>query len=65
MLIRTEAMKSAVTGDAGKIRLGGGYRLAEGRVDAGLNGGDRAGAATTDAGKIRLGGGYRLPVQQG
>ena len=38
----------ASTTDAGKIRLGGGYRLP---------------ASTADAGKIRLGGGYRLPVQ--
>ena len=60
MLIRTETVKAVVTADAGKIRLGGGYRLPEGRVDAELKGG-----ATADAGKIRLGGGYRLPVQQG
>jgi hypothetical protein len=35
------------TADAGKIRLGAGYRLP---------------ATTADAGKIRLGAGYRLPV---
>ena len=35
------------TQDAGKIHLGGGFRLP---------------AQTTDVGKIRLGGGFRLPV---
>jgi hypothetical protein len=43
----TEVVKSVATADAGKIRLGGGYRLP---------------VTTTDTGKIRLGGGYRLPV---
>ncbi|WP_158923516.1 hypothetical protein [Acidisphaera sp. S103] len=42
-----EVVTSASTADAGKIRLGGGYRLP---------------ANTADAGKIRLGGGYRLPI---
>jgi hypothetical protein len=41
-------VKSAATTDAGKIRLGGGYRLP---------------VSTADTGKIRLGGGYRLPVK--
>ena len=36
----------AQTADAGKIKLGGGFRL----------------PVTTDAGKIKLGGGFRLPV---
>ena len=44
----TKVVTTASTADAGKIRLGGGYRLP---------------VSTTDAGKIRLGGGYRLPVQ--
>jgi hypothetical protein len=35
------------TADAGKTRLGGGFRLP---------------VTTADAGKIRLGGGFRLPV---
>lgn len=39
---------TASTADAGKIRVGGGYRLP---------------ASTADAGKVRLGGGYRLPVR--
>jgi hypothetical protein len=43
----TPAMSAAVA-DAGKIRLGGGYRLP---------------ASTADVGKIRLGGGYRLPAK--
>jgi hypothetical protein len=41
------AAATANTTDAGKITLGGGYRL----------------PVMTDAGKITLGGGYRLPVQ--
>ena len=44
-----QAVTPASTADAGKIRLGGGYRLPV--------------TSTADAGKIRLGGGYRLPVQ--
>jgi hypothetical protein len=44
-----QAVTPASTADAGKIRLGGGYRLSV--------------TSTADAGKIRLGGGYRLPVQ--
>ncbi len=36
----------AQTTDAGKIKLGGGFRL----------------PVTSDAGKIKLGGGFRLPV---
>jgi hypothetical protein len=35
------------TADAGKVGLGGGFRLP---------------VTTADAGKIRLGGGFRLPV---
>ena len=42
--VRTETTTPASTTDAGKIRLGGGYRPV---------------AATADTGKIRLGGGYR------
>ena len=39
-------MRECETTDAGKIRLGGAYRLP---------------TPATDAGKIRLGGAYRLP----
>ena len=58
-----EARQPATTADAGKIRLGGGYRLPETTADTASPGGDRRSGATADAGKIRLGGGYRLPVQ--
>ena len=44
----TEVVATASVADAGKIRLGGGFRLP---------------ASTADTGKIRLGGGFRLPVQ--
>ncbi|MDR3531971.1 MAG: hypothetical protein P4L90_15655 [Rhodopila sp.] len=48
MLISAKTDSAAVqTTDAGKIRLGGGFRLP---------------AQTADIGRIRLGGGFRLPV---
>jgi hypothetical protein len=48
MLFCAKADTAAVkTADAGKIRLGGGFRLP---------------VTTADIGKIRLGGGFRLPA---
>jgi hypothetical protein len=57
---------NAATADAGKIVLGGGFRLPATTADAGkivLGGGFRLPAATADAGKIVLGGGFRLPAR--
>lgn len=44
--MQNTASTAAPTVDAGKIKLGGGFRL----------------PVTADAGKIKLGGGFRLPV---
>lgn len=54
----------AATADAGKIRLGGGYRPATTNKDAIAAPTDAAAvpADTTDRGKIRLGGGYRMAI---
>lgn len=52
--------------DAGKVVLGGGFRLPATTTDKGairLGGGFRLPASVADKGSIRLGGGFRLPVQ--